>query len=225
MKTKLLFSLLFFCSFFLKAQIDNTQTWEVFYPGVKLTYHINACANNEPEPTTDEYFWCDGPDRVTTESFGLTHGNIISSHEFAFNNEDYVVFATEKGISVYNKTQKKWRNLPLVAFADDTLITQFFGAIDDGNGNIIFNGANKGTQKYSLTDNTISQINNQNGFEKFKKNENAGDFQNSVWAITKDGSILMKYHNGVFKQYNSQILGIASNSAIKGMDISTDNKV
>ncbi|QNM85331.1 T9SS type A sorting domain-containing protein [Polaribacter pectinis] len=226
MKTKLLFSLLFFCSFFLKAQIENTQTWEVFYPGVKLTYHINACANNEAEPTTDEYFWCDGPDRVTTESFGLTHGNVISSHEFAYNNEDYVVFATQKGISIYNKTQKKWRNISFLIFGQDNVSAFFYGAIDDGNGNIIFHGASKGTQKYSLTDNTITQINNQNyAFEQFKKNENTGNFKNSIWAVSLGGSNLMKYHNGIYKVYNNQVLGIGSSRIIKGIDISADNKI
>ncbi|MEE9408384.1 MAG: T9SS type A sorting domain-containing protein [Polaribacter sp.] len=224
MKTKLLFLILFFCAFFLKAQIDNTQTWEVFYPGVKLTYHINACANNEAEPTTDEYFWCDGPDRVTTESFGLTHGNIISSHEFAFNNEDYVVFATQKGISIYNKTQKKWHNISFLIFGEDSVGNDFHGAIDDGNGNVIFHGASNGTQKYSLTNNTITQINNQNyGFEQFKKNENAGDFKNSIWAVS--GSNLMKYHDGTYEVYNYQDLGIGSSRIIKGIDISADNKI
>ncbi|MCI2229365.1 T9SS type A sorting domain-containing protein [Polaribacter sp. MSW13] len=224
MKLKLLLLLTLFYSFFLKAQIDDTQTWEVFYPGVKLTYHINACANNESEPNTEEYFWCDGPDRVTTESFGLTHGNVISSHEFTFNNDNYTVFTTEKGISIYNISQKKWRNIPFVAFNDDNVYATFYGAIDDGNGNIIFHGASKGTQKYSLTNNTITQISDQNrGFNQFKKNENEGAFKNSVWAIS--GSSLMKYHNGVYEEYDSQDLGIASNIFISGIDIGQDNKI
>ncbi|OSY88942.1 hypothetical protein WH52_04565 [Tenacibaculum holothuriorum] len=220
MKTKI-FLWLLVISFAVNAQIDNTQTWELFYPGVKLTYHINACANNEPEPNTNEYFWCDGPDRVVVESFGLTHGNVIASHEFKFNNEDYVVFTTTKGISIYNNTHKKWRNLPFVAFQGDNVVTQFFGAIDDGSGNIIFHGANKGTFKYDLTENKITQISNKNNaFEKFKKNENEGNFQNSIWAIAHEGSILMKYHNNVYTEYN-----ISSGNKIKGIDIASDDKV
>lgn len=225
MKTKLLFIVtLLFCSFLAKAQISADQTWELFYPGVKLTYHINACVNNEPEPNTNEYFWCDGPDRVVVQSFGLTHGNVLASNEFTFNNEKYVVITTTKGISIYNFTQKKWRNIPFLAFNDDTLVDNFRSAINDGNGNIIFNGAGKGIHKYSLTDNTITQITNQNyGFEQFKRNTNDGSFKNSIWAVIDRR--LFKYHNGTMHIYDNQALGILATKKIKGFSIGTDDKI
>lgn len=223
MKIKLLFLTLLY-SLVVNAQVNNTQTWELFYPGVKLTYHINACANNEPEPNTNEYFWCDGPDRVVVQSFGLTHGNVLASNEFTFNNEKYVVITTTKGISTYNFTQKKWRNIPFLAFNDDTLVDNFKSAIYDENGNIIFNGAGKGIHKYSLTDNTITQITNQNnGFEQFKRNTNEGSFKNSIWAVINRK--LLKYHNGTMKVYYNYDLGILSSREIKGFSIGTDDKI
>jgi hypothetical protein len=217
MKIKLL--ALTFLTFIINvnAQITEDQTWEIYRPGYKLIYDINACLNNEPEPSTEDFFYCDGPDRVIVKSSDLTFKNIINTHIYSYNNEDFVVYATEKGLSVYNKTQNSWKNIPIESITDE--LYSAFNTLTDVDGKIVFSGKNLKTRIYNPETNEINTLNDVD-ISELKKNPN----DNSIWGYVREEKKLYKYANG-----SSDVIDLGfttnPNHRLKGFDIATDNKI
>jgi len=232
MKTKLtlLFILL---SFAAQAQVAEGQTWEIYKPGIKLKYMINACANGTPNPTGEEFFFCDGPDRVLVESTGLLHSIIYNTHIFSYNGDDYIAFATHAGLSIYNKTQKKWRNLPSFGTYDVTANgegvanqNQFYTLYDDGNGKLFFSqsyGANR-TRVFNLADGSFSNLSTTIYHHIVKNTTN-----DSFWFVNSARKIA-NYTNQTFNINDiygetQTTYGLTSNNVFLGFDIAPDNKL
>ena len=225
MKRIVLIILLLLLNLVLKAQVTEEQTWEVYQPGVKLIYEINGCQNNTPEPTGEDYFFCDGPDRVVVKSFGLTHATVYDTTVFEYNNEKYICFSTEVGLSIYNETAKKWRNLPYQVFDDVSSATTLivYSSMYAGNGKIFFNAKNKGFYTFDLSNSSLNKetFSNISVADEMKKNENTGAFFNSIWSV-EEGRSINKFQNNIVTRIPIPNL---NPSTLGGFDIGTDDKL
>ncbi len=192
-----------FLSFYVNAQVAEGQTWEIYEPGIKFKYIINACGNGTPEPTGQEFFFCDGPDRVIVESTGLLHSTVYNTHVFSYNGEDYIAFATKKGLSIYNKTQKKWRNLPSFGTYDVSngdLYNPFYVINDDGNGKLFFSQEQVDrTRIFNLADGAFTTLVNDFSYHQIIKNPS----NNSLWFLRSDQRIASYTNNTFDVTYNS----------------------
>lgn len=221
-KLYILSAILFNSAFSIVAQVNETQTWEVHRPGATLFYDLNACNDGTPEPSTDDYFFCEGPDRVIVKGHGLSSGGVTNFDVFDYNGDIYIAFANNNGLNIYNKTQDHWKTLPSDEEPANNQPFQSTSVKYAENGLLVVSTQSPFSSfTFNLDTNAKSTIDSFAN-ERFEKNTNSGStFEHTVYGIYSFDRRLIAYKNGVTTVVGTQ----NSSGTFEGLDIGLDDKV